>query len=60
MRWLLRLLGLMLAAALVFVGMMGYFANKPLMLQTSPADFTITAGSTLRSASRQIFLASSR
>lgn len=54
MRWLLRLLGLMLAAALVFVGMMGYFANKPLMLQTSPADFTITAGSTLRSASRQI------
>jgi UPF0755 protein len=54
MRWLLRLLGLMLAAALVFVGMMGYFANKPLMLQASPADFTITAGSTLRSASRQI------
>ncbi len=54
MRWLLRLLGLMLTAALVFVGMMGYFAIKPLMLQASPADFTITAGSTLRSASRQI------
>lgn len=54
MRWLLRLLGLMLAAALVFIGLMGYFAIKPLMLQTSPIDFTIKAGSTLRSASRQI------
>ncbi|MFA7270574.1 MAG: endolytic transglycosylase MltG [Sterolibacterium sp.] len=54
MRWLLRLLGLLLAAALGFLGWMGYFATQPLVLQTSPLDFTIMAGSTLRSASRQI------
>ena len=54
MRWLLRLLGLLLAAALGFLGWMGYFATQPLVLQTSPLDFTVTAGSTLRSASRQI------
>lgn len=54
MRWLLRLLGLPLAAALVFLGWMGYFATQPLALQASPLDFTVKAGSTLRSASRQI------
>lgn len=54
MRWLLRLLGLLLAAALGFLGWMGYFATQPLVLQTSPLDFTVKAGSTLRSASRQI------
>lgn len=54
MRWLLRLLGLMLAAALCFIGWMGYFATQPLMLKTSPLDFTVKAGSTLRNASRQI------
>lgn len=54
MRWLLRLLGLVLAAALSFLGWMGYFATQPLVLQTSPLDFTVKAGSTLRSASRQI------
>lgn len=54
MRWLLRLLGLMLAATLILIGLMGYFATKPLVLHTSPIDFTINAGSTLRSASRQI------
>ena len=54
MRWLLRLIGLPLAAALVFLGWMGYFATQPLALQASPLDFTVKAGSTLRSASRQI------
>jgi UPF0755 protein len=54
MRWLRRLLGLALAAALVFIGLMGYFAFKPPVLQSSPIDFTIMAGSTLRSAARQI------
>jgi UPF0755 protein len=54
MRWLLRLFGLMLAAALGFIGWMGYFATQPIMLLTSPIDFTVMAGSTLRSASRQI------
>jgi UPF0755 protein len=54
MRWLLRLLGLLLAAALGFLGWMGYFATQPLVLQTSPLDFTVKASSTLRSASRQI------
>lgn len=54
MRWLLRLLGLLLAAVLGFLGWMGYFATQPLALQASPIDFTIRAGSTLRSASRQI------
>lgn len=54
MHRLLRLLGLMFAAALVFIGWMGYFATKPLVLQASPLDFTVKSGSTLRSASRQI------
>lgn len=54
MRWLLRLLGLPLVAALVFLGWIGYFATQPLTLQASPLDFTVKAGSTLRSASRQI------
>lgn len=54
MRWLLRLLGLMLAAALGFIGWMGYFATQPLVLKTSPIDFTVLSGSTLRSAARQI------
>lgn len=54
MRWLLRLLGLSFAAALGFLGWMGYFATQPLALQASPLDFTVKAGSTLRSASRQI------
>ena len=54
MRRLLRLLGLLLAAALGFLGWMGYFATQPLALQASPLDFTVKAGSTLRSAARQI------
>ena len=54
MRWLLRLLGLSFAAALGFLGWMGYFATQPLALQASPLDFTVKAGSTLRSAARQI------
>lgn len=54
MRRLLRLLGMLLAAAFVFSGLLGYFAIKPLELQATPIDFTIKAGSTLRSASREI------
>lgn len=54
MRWWLRLLGSMLAVALGFIGWMGYFATQPIMLQASTVDFTVMAGSTLRSASRQI------
>jgi UPF0755 protein len=54
MRWMFRLFGLMFAAVLFFVGWMGYFAVSPIMLKTSPLDFTIKAGSPLRSASRQI------
>jgi UPF0755 protein len=54
MRWMFRLLGLMLAAALLFSGWMGYFAVTPVALKISPLDFTITAGSPLRSAARQI------
>jgi len=54
MHGLLRLLGLALAAVLAFVGWMFYFANSPVALKTSPVDFTILPGSTLRSASRQI------
>lgn len=54
MRRLLRLFGLMFAVALACLGWMGYYATKPLTLQTSPLDFTVKAGSTLRSASRQI------
>ena len=54
MLWLLRLLGLMLAAALAFLGWMAYFAMQPVRLQSSPLDFTIPPGSTMRSASRQI------
>lgn len=54
MRLLLRLLGWVLAAALIFLGWMGYFAMTPLALDNSPADFVIKPGSPLRSASRQI------
>ncbi|MBX3649265.1 MAG: endolytic transglycosylase MltG [Betaproteobacteria bacterium HGW-Betaproteobacteria-14] len=54
MHRLLRLLGLLLAAALVFIAWMGYFATRPLALEAGPIEFTIKAGSTLRSASRQI------
>ena len=54
MRRLFRLLGMMLAAALVFLGWMGYFATQPLPLRASPIEFTVKAGSTLRTASRQI------
>ena len=54
MRGLLRRLGLPFAAALGFLGWMGYFATQPLALQASPLDFTVKAGSTLRSAARQI------
>lgn len=54
MRWMFRLFGLMFAAVLLFVGWMGYFAVSPIKLKTSPLDFTIKAGSPLRSASRQI------
>jgi len=54
MRRLFRLLGMMLAAALVFLGWMGYFATQPLPLKASPIEFTVKAGSTLRTASRQI------
>ncbi|MDT3735681.1 MAG: endolytic transglycosylase MltG [Denitratisoma sp.] len=49
-----RLFGLMFAVALLFVGWMGYFAISPILLKNSPLDFTIKAGSPLRSASRQI------
>ena len=51
---LLRLLGIALAAVLAFLGWMAYFATRPVVLQTSPVDFTILPGSTLRVASRQI------
>lgn len=54
MRWMFRLFGLMFAAVLLFVGWMGYFAVSPITLKSSPLDFTIKAGSPLRSASRQI------
>lgn len=54
MRWLFRLLGLGLACAMAFVGWMAYFAVTPLSMPTSPADFTIASGSSLRSAAGQI------
>lgn len=57
MRLMYRLLGLLLIAALLFVGWMGHFAVSPLTLKTSPLDFSIASGSSLRSASRQIEMA---
>lgn len=54
MRWMFRLFGLLFAAALLFVGWMGYFAVTPIVLKTSPLDFTVKTGSPLRSASRQM------
>lgn len=54
MRSLFRLLGLMFAAVLIFIGWMGYFATKPLALKASPTEFTIKTGSTLRTTSSQI------
>lgn len=51
---MLRLVGLLFAAALLFVGWMGYFAFTPVQLKNSPLDFTIKTGSPLRAASRQI------
>lgn len=57
MRRMFRLIGLLAAAALLFIGWMGHFAVSPITLKTSPLDFTITPGSSLRSASRQIEMA---
>jgi len=54
MRQFLRLLGLLFAAAFLFLGWMGYVATQPVALKISPLDFTIKSGSSLRSASRQI------
>lgn len=54
MHRLFRLLGLVFAAVLMFVGWMGYFATKPIELKASPIEFTVKAGSTLRTTSRQI------
>lgn len=53
MRWF-RLLGLMFAAALCLLGWMGYFAHSPVKLKAATVDFTINAGSPLRSVSHQL------
>lgn len=57
MRRMFRLLGLLFAAASLFVGWMAYFAFSPLVLKSSPLDFTITPGTPLRIASRQMEMA---
>lgn len=54
MRWLRRLLVIVFVAALGFVGWMGHFALAPLPLKSSPLDFTVRAGSSLRVATRQM------
>lgn len=54
MRFVLRLLGSMLAATLLFAAWMGYFAYSPLNLAAASVDFTIKSGSPFRSATRQI------
>ena len=54
MRWFGRLLGLLLAAGLLFLAWMAYFAYTPLELKATPLDFNVKAGSGLRVAARQI------
>jgi UPF0755 protein len=54
MRWLLRLMGIGLACTMAFVGWMVWVATAKMTLNTSPTDFTITSGSSLRSAAGQI------
>lgn len=53
-RWLFRLLGLGVVMASLAAAWMAYFAHQPIELKSSPTDFTIPAGSSLRSASMQI------
>lgn len=53
-RWLLRLLGLGVVLASMASAWMVYFAHQPIKLKSSPADFTVPAGSSLRRAATQI------
>ncbi len=48
----LFLLALLIAAAMA--GTLYWLANKPLQLATSPLDFTVAAGSSLRTAAQQV------
>ncbi len=54
LRNLIRAAALVLATALGSVSWLAWFALAPLSLSATPLDFSIRAGSSLRSASRQI------
>ena len=53
-RFIRRLFLLMLVLALVTMGIAYWLANRPVSLRTSPLDFTIVPGSSLRSTAEQI------
>lgn len=53
-RWMFRLFGLGLACVLAGAAWMAYFAFTPIALRSSPLDFTVQTGSSLRGATRQI------
>lgn len=54
MRWLRRLLGLLIGSAFIFAAWMAWFVSVPLELRASPLDFNVRPGSGLRVAARQI------
>lgn len=54
MRWLRRLLIPGVLLLLAFIAWMAVFAFSPLTLKTSPADFSVSPGSSLRAAAVQI------
>ena len=57
MRFLKRLLFVLLLVVLCSAGWLAWFAAKPLALSSSPLDFSIPPGVGLRSASQQMSLA---
>lgn len=52
--WIKRIFFLALCLTLLAVAGLGWYALSPVTLRTDPADFSITPGSSLRSATRQI------
>jgi len=54
MRFIKRLLFLLLLAVFASAGWLGWFAAKPLALSGSPLDFSIPSGQSLRAASQQM------
>ena len=53
-RWLALLVLFPLACTIAVAAMLGYYAHRPIELQQSPLQFSLKAGSSLKSAARQM------